>query len=155
MQDSLVAHTCSHNSFSSFNPPPNDVFISALKRGQYWNNSWHMCNGGKGDLTFVHQSTWCTGSQGPSGLGYGPPSATVWLLQAGKVIITGLLPMTVTQDVTSYVSYRISGSWHIQCYVTIYIMYRQYKSSCNPVPGSPFASLGAAGISTPLPIEPP
>ena len=115
----------------------------------------YICNGVKGDLTFVHWSTWCTGSQGPSGLGYSPPSATVWLLRASKVIIVGLLSTTVTQDMTSDTSYRISGRWRIQCYVTVYVMYRQYKSGCNPVLGSPFASLVARDISTPLPIEPP
>ena len=113
-----------------------------------------MCNGVKGHLTFVHRSTRCTGSQGPSGLGYGPPSATVWLLGAGKVIVVGLLPTTVAWDVRSYASYRISGRWCIRCCVTIYVMYRQYKSGCNPIPGSPFASPVAGDISTPLPIEP-
>ena len=115
----------------------------------------YICNGSKGVLTFVHWSTQCTGSQGPLGLGYSPPSVAVWLLWAGKVIVVGLLPTTVTWDVTSYASYRISSRWHIQCYVTVYVMYRQYKSGCNPVPGSHFASPVAGDISTPLPIEPP
>ena len=114
-----------------------------------------MCNGGKVVLTFVHWSTRFTGSQGPSGLGYGPLTAAVWLLWASKVIVVGLLPMAITQDVTSYASYRISGRWRIRYYITIYVMYRQYKSGCNPVLGSPFASPVAGDISTPLPIEPP
>ena len=113
-----------------------------------------MCNGGKGVLTFVHRSTWFTGSQGPLGLGYGPLTAMVWPLWADKVIIVGLLPMAGAQDMMSYASCRISGRWRIRYYITVYIMYRQYKSSCNPVLGSPFASQVARDISTLLPIEP-
>ena len=64
-----------------------------------------MCNGVKGTLTFVHRNARCTGSQGPAGLGYGPPVAAVWLPRAGKAIAGGLLPMAVAQDVMSYVSY--------------------------------------------------
>ena len=92
-----------------------------------------MCNGEKGTLTFVHQSHLCTGSQGPLGLGYGPPNAAVWLLRAGKAITGGFSPMAVARDVMSYVSYRISSRWHMRCYVTAYIIYRQYKSGYNPV----------------------
>ena len=120
-----------------------------------YNKSSNICNGGKGVLNFVHQSTWFTGSQGPSGLGYGPPNAAVWLLWAGKAIIGGLLPMAIAQDVMSYASYQISGRWHIRCYITVYVMYRRYKSGCNSVLGSPFASPVAGDLSTPLPIEPP
>ena len=109
-----------------------------------------MCNSVKGTLTFVHWSTQCTGSQGPPGLGYGPPNAAVWLLWAGKAIARGLSPMAVALDVTSYASYRISSRWHIRCYITIYIMYWQYKSGYNPVPGSPFASPVARDLSTPF-----
>ena len=101
------------------------------------------CNGVKGTLTFVHQSTQCTGSQGPPGLGYSPPNATVWLLWAGKVIARGLPPTAVAWDMMSYTSYQISKRWHIWCYVTIYIMYWQYKSGCNPVLGNAFGSLVA------------
>ena len=97
----------------------------------------------------MYRSTRFIGSQGPSGLGHGPLTATVWLLQAGKVIVVGLLPMAVTQVVTSYASYRISGRWHIRYYVTVYVMYRWYKSGCNPIPGSPFASL-VAGDKYPI-----
>ena len=104
----------------------------------------------KGTLTFMHRSIQCTGSQGPPGLGYGPPNAVVWLLLAGKAIAGGLLPTAVSWDVTSYVSYRISGRWHIQCYVTVYVMYWWYKSGCNPVLGSPFASPVAGDLSTPF-----
>ena len=68
-------------------------------------NASNTCNGEKGVLTFVHQTNQCTGSQGPSGLGYGPLTTTVWLLWASKVIAVGLLPTAVTQDVTSYASY--------------------------------------------------
>ena len=96
-----------------------------------------MCNGGKVTLTFVHQSARCTGSQGLPGLGYGPPVAAVWLPWAGKAIIGGLLPMAIARDVTSYTSYRTTSRWCVQCYVTVYIIYGQYKSSCNPVPRSP------------------
>ena len=104
----------------------------------------------RGTLTFVHQSTRCSGSQGPLGLGYGPPNATVWLLQAGEAIARGLLPTAVARDVTSYASYRISSRWCIRCYVTVYVMYWWYKSSCNPILGSPFASLVAGDLSTPF-----
>ena len=58
--------------------------------------------------------------------------------------------MAVAQDVMSYASYRISGRWHIWCYITIYVMYWQYKSRCNPVLGSPFPSLVAGYLSTPF-----
>ena len=109
-----------------------------------------MCNGEKETLTFVHWSHRCTGSQGPPGLGYGPPNAAVWPLRAGKAIARGFLPMAVARDVMSYVSYQISGRWRMQCYITAYVMYRRYKSSCNPVQGSPFASLVAGDLSTPL-----
>ena len=85
-------------------------------------------------LTFMHWRTQCTSSQGPLGLGYGPPKAMVWLLQAGKAITRGLPPTAVAWDVTSY---QISGRWHTRRYVTVYVIYRQYKSGCNPVPGSP------------------
>ena len=98
------------------------------------------CNSVKGTLTFTHWSIWCTGSQGPPGLGYSPPNAMVWLLRASKAIAGGLLPTAVAQDVMSYASYQISSRWHIRCYVTIYVMYWWCKSGCNPVPGSPFAS---------------
>ena len=57
-------------------------------------------------LTFMHWHTRCTSSQGPLGLGYGPPKAVVWLLWAGKAIAGGLLPTAVARDVMSY---RISG----------------------------------------------
>ena len=114
-----------------------------------------MCNGVKGILTFVYRSTLFTGSQGPPGLGYGPPHATVWPLQASKATVGGLLLTTVARDVMSYASYQISGRWCIWCYITIYIMYWQYKSGCNPVPGSPFASPVAGDLSTLQPIEPP
>ena len=110
----------------------------------------HMCNSEKGTLTFVHQSHQCTGSQGPLGLGYSPPKAIVWLLQAGKAIAEGFPPTAVAQDVMSYMSYQISGRWHIRCYVTIHVMYRRYKSGCNPILESPFASLVAGDFSTPL-----
>ena len=73
------------------------------------------CNGVKGTLTFVHQSTWCPGSQGPPGLGYSPPNAVVWLLRACEAIARGLLPTAVARDVMSYASYRISSRWCIQC----------------------------------------
>ena len=109
-----------------------------------------ICNGEKGTLPFVHGSHRSTGSQGPPGLGYSPPDATVWLLQAGKAITRGFPPMAVARDVTSYASYRISGRWQMWCYVTVYVMYRWYKSSCNPIPGSPFASLVAGDLSTSL-----
>ena len=109
-----------------------------------------MCNGVKGTLTFVHWSTQCTGSQGPQGLGYSPPNAAVWLLQASKAIAGGLLPTAIARDVTSYASYRSSGRWRIWCYITIYIMCWQYKSGCNPVLGSPFASLVPGDLSTPF-----
>ena len=66
---------------------------------------WCICNGEKGTLTFVHQSHRCTDSQGPLGLGYSPPHATVWPLQAGKAIARGFLPMAIAWDVTSYMSY--------------------------------------------------
>ena len=112
-------------------------------------NIRNICNGEKVVLTFVHRSTQCTGSQGPLGLGYGPLIAMLWLLRAGKVTVMGLLPMAVTWDVMSYASYRISGRWRIWWYVTIYVMYRWYKSGCNPVPGSPFASPVAGDLSTP------
>ena len=91
----------------------------------------HMCNGENRTLTFVHRSHWCTGSQGPPGLGYGPPKAIVWLLQAGKAIAEGFLPMAVARDVMSYMSYLISGRWHIQCYVTVYVMYWRHKSGSS------------------------
>ena len=110
----------------------------------------HMCNGEKGTLTFVHHSHQCTGSQGPQGLGYGPPKAIVWLLQVSKAISEGFPPTAIAQDMMSYMSYRISGRWCIQCYITVYVMYRQYKSGCNPVLGSPFAYLVAGDLSTPL-----
>ena len=109
-----------------------------------------MCNGVKGTLTFVHRSAQCTGSQGPTGLGYGPPVATVWLPRACKAIAGGLLPMAIAWDVTSYTSYRTTGRWFLRCYVTVYVIYWQYKSSCNPVLGSPFASPVARGLSTPF-----
>ena len=108
------------------------------------------CNGVKGTLTFVHQSTWCPGSQGPLGLGYSPPNAAVWWLRAVEAIARGLLQMAVARDMMSYASYRISGRWCIWCYVTIYIMYWWYKSGCNPVLGSPFASAVARDLSTPF-----
>ena len=110
----------------------------------------YICNGVKGTLTFVHQSIQCFGSQPPPGLGYGPPNATVWLLWAGEAIARGLLPTAVAQDVTSYASYRISSRWHVWCYVTVYVMYWWYKSSCNPILGSPFASPVAGDLSTPF-----
>ena len=110
----------------------------------------HMCNGEKGTLTFVHRSHWCTGSQGPLGLGYGPPKAVVWPLRASRAIAEGFPPTAIAWDVTSYVSYWISGRWRIRCYVTVYVMYWRYKSGCNPVPGSPFASPVAGDLSTPL-----
>ena len=109
-----------------------------------------MCNGVKGTLTFVHWNAWCTGSQGPPDLGYGPPVATVWLPWAGKAIAGGLPPTALAQDMMSYMSYQISGRWRVQCYVTIYVMYWWYKSSCNPILGSPFASLVARDLSTPF-----
>ena len=40
----------------------------------------------------MHRSTRFTGSQGPSGFGYGPLTAAVWPLRASKVIAVGLLP---------------------------------------------------------------
>ena len=91
----------------------------------------------------------CTGSQGPPGLGYGPPIAALWLLWAGKAITRGFPPTAVARDMTSYASYQISGRWHMQHYITTYIIYQQYKSGCNPMPGSPFASLAARDLSTP------
>ena len=109
-----------------------------------------ICNGVKGTLTFVHRNAWCTSSQGPPGLGYGPPVATVWLPWAGKMIAGGLLPMAVAWDVTSYASYRTTGRWLVRCYVTVYVIYWRYKSGCNPVLGSPFASLAAGDLSTPF-----
>ena len=93
-----------------------------------------ICDGVKGTLTFMHRHTRCTSSQGPLGLGYGPPKAIVWLLQAGKAIAGGLPPTAVAQDVMSY---RISSRWRTQRYVTVYVIYRQYKSGCNPILGSP------------------
>ena len=108
-----------------------------------------MCNGEKGTLTFVHRSHWCTGSQVPRGLGYGLPNAAVWLLWAGKAIARGFSPMAVARDVRSYASCQISGRWRMRCYVTIYVMYRWYKSGCNPVPGSPFASPVAGDFKYP------
>ena len=108
------------------------------------------CNGVKGTLTFVHQSVQCTSSQGLPVLGYGPPVATVWLPQAGKAIARGLPPTAVARDVTSYVPYQTTGRWCVQCYVTIYVIYWRYKSSCNPVLESPFASLVAGDLSTPF-----
>ena len=63
------------------------------------------CNDGKEILTFVYQSTQFAGSQGPLGLGYGPPNAAVWLLRAGKVTVRSLLQMAIAQDVMSYTSY--------------------------------------------------
>ena len=73
------------------------------------------CNGEKGTLTFGHQSHQCTGSQGPLGLGYGPPYVAVWQLRAGKAIAGAIPPTAVAWDVISYVSYRISGRGHIWC----------------------------------------
>ena len=108
-----------------------------------------MCNGVKGILTFVHQNTWCIGSQGLLGLGYSPPVAAVCLPRAGKVIASGLPPLAIAQDVTSYASYQITGRWRVQSYVTIYVIYWWYKSGCNPIPGSPFASPVAGDLSTP------
>ena len=40
-------------------------------------------------LTFMHWCTRCTGCPGLVGLGYGPPKAVVWLLQASKAIARG------------------------------------------------------------------
>ena len=40
-------------------------------------------------LTFIHQRTQCTGSQGPPGLSYSPPKDVMWPLQAGKAITGG------------------------------------------------------------------
>ena len=40
-------------------------------------------------FTFMHRRTRCTGSQGPPGLGYGPPKDVVWPLGAGKAIAGG------------------------------------------------------------------
>ena len=92
----------------------------------------------------------CTGSQGLPGLGYGPPVAAVWLPQAGKAIAGGLLPTVVGRDMTSYASYWTTGRWHVRCYITVYVIYWQYKSGCNPVLGSPFASPVAGDLSTPF-----
>ena len=109
-----------------------------------------MCNGVKGTLTFVHRSARCTGSQGLPGLGYGPPVAAVWLPRAGKAITGGLPPTAVARDVMSYASYRTTGRWHVWCYITVYVIYWRYKSSCNSVLGSPFASPVARDLSTPF-----
>ena len=87
-------------------------------------------------------------SQGPLGLGYGPPNATVWLLRASKAIARGFPPMAVARDMTSYASYQISSRCRMRCYITTYIMYRWYKSGCNPVLGSSFAFLVARDLST-------
>ena len=109
-----------------------------------------MCDGIKGTLTFVHRSARCTSSQGLPGLGYGPPVATVWLPWAGKAIAGGLLLTAIAWDVTSYVSYRTTDRWCVRCYITVYVIYWQYKSSCNPILGSPFASPVAIDLSTPF-----
>ena len=110
----------------------------------------YMCNGVKRTPTFVHRSARCTGSQGPPGLGNGPPVAAVWLPRAGKAITGGLPPTVVARDVMSYASYRTTSRWCVRCYITIYVIYWQYKSGCNPVPGSPFASPVARDLSTPF-----
>ena len=109
-----------------------------------------ICNSVTGTLTFVHSSARCTGSQGLPGLGYGPPVATVWLPRAGKAIARGLPPMAIARDVTSYSSYRTTGRWSVRCYITIYVIYWRYKSSCNPVLEGPFASPLAGDLSTPF-----
>ena len=109
-----------------------------------------MCDGIKGTLTFVHRSARCTGSQGLPGLGYGPSVATVWLPWAGKAITGDLLLTAIAWDVTSYVSYRTTGRWCVRCNITVYVIYWQYKSSCNPFPGSPFASPVAGDLSNHL-----
>ena len=111
---------------------------------------FYMCNGVKGAPTFVHRSAQCTSSQGPPGLGYGPPVAAVWLPQASKVIARGLPPMAVARDMMSYVSYWTASRWHVRYYITVCIMYWWYKSGCNPIPGSPFASPVAGDLSTPF-----
>ena len=108
------------------------------------------CNGVKGTLTFVHWNAQCTSSQGPPGLGYGPPVATVWLPWADKAIAGGLPPMAIAWDVMPYASYQTTGRWCVWCYVTVYIICWWYKSGCNPVPGSPFASPVAGDLSTPF-----
>ena len=53
-------------------------------------------------LTFIHQCTQCTSTQGLPGLGYGPPEAVVWPLWAGKAIAGGLPPTAVARDMTLY-----------------------------------------------------
>ena len=101
---------------------------------------WPLCTG----------SAQCTGSQGLPGLGYSPAVATVWLPQTGKVIARGLLPMAVAQDMTSYASYWTTSRWCVRCYITVYVIYWWYKSGCNPILGSPFASPVARDPSTPF-----
>ena len=99
-------------------------------------------------MTFLHWNNWCIGSQGPWGPGYGLISAAVCQLWAGKATARGISPTAVTRDVTSYVSYRISGRWHMRSCVTAYVIFRRYKSGCTPIPGSLFVSPVAGDLNT-------
>ena len=97
-------------------------------------------------MTFLHQKDQCNGCQGPPGPGYGPVNTMVCRLWDRKATAGNVLPTVVAPDVMSY---RMSGRWHMQLYVAVYIIIRRYKSSCALVPGSFFVSLAAGVLKYP------
>ena len=61
------------------------TLVEVISRGEEFHFNdllLHMSRWKGNTLTFVHKRYWCTGSQGPPGLGYCLLTAAVWLLQA-------------------------------------------------------------------------
>ena len=105
-----------------------------------------ICNGIQNcPLTFLHQKSQCSGSQG---LGYSPIAYVVWLLWTGIPLV--LSPTDFAHCMTSNASSQTSCRWHVQCDVTTYITPFRYKSHCNPVTG--LLAVHLMSFQSPLPL---